>query len=481
MKYREKIKKLCQEQTNLSDEDIDMLIEQADLLMKSSDYASEDVFIDVQNIYSEHATVIFHKKPQTKGSLYEKSVVGSVAYLQNEPGVIRTLQTGAPSIGLSALSQEGIPIEQTVLPIKREGRVIATLILEKDASEHLPTQFSLKTTELGHYEVDDVCLEVDSEQFSLLKYMDDAVLFFDDEGFLTYFNPSAAELYRKKLRYMDSIEGMHYDNLVLGNIRFEDIYKESQNLKKSYSTLSEVQYGVSYFAIKQYVVRDSRSLIMIYKDISDVKQMESLMLMKETTIHEMNHRVKNNLQTVVSLLRLQAQRSPSKAVKKDLTDSVNRVLSIAMTHELLSSQQQDEVSIEHLLRGVVENVQSYFKGHGAISLTYHLDPNLYLDSNRATALALIVNELLQNSYDHAFETIKQKNPEIHLQIVTEDDIIKVRVADNGNGYDTSRSFDDHLGLMIVERFVKSKLSGKLSIYSNDKGTETTITFKKFKD
>lgn len=465
----------------MSEEDIDMLIAQADLLMKSSDYASEDVFIDVQNIYSEHATVVFHKKPETKGSLYEKSVVGSLAYLHNEPGVIRTLQTGAPSIGLSALSQEGIHIEQTVLPIKREGRVIATLILEKDASEHLPTQFSLKTTELGYYEVDDVCLDVDSEQFSLLKYMDEAVLFFNDEGYVTYFNPSAAELYRKKLRYMDSIEGMHYDNLVLGNICFKDIYQESKGLSTAYSTLAQVQYGVSYFAIRQYVVHDSKSLVMIYKDISDVKQMETLLLMKETTIHEMNHRVKNNLQTVVSLLRLQSQRTTSKNVKKDLTDSINRVLSIAMTHELLLSQQQDEVSIEHLLRGVVENVQNYFKGHAAISLTYHLDSNLYLDSNRATALALVVNELLQNSYDHAFEKSMPKNPEIDLQIISEDGIIKVRVADNGNGYDTSRSFDNHLGLMIVERFVKSKLSGKLSIHSSEKGTETTITFKNKKD
>ncbi|MEW4353879.1 sensor histidine kinase [Streptococcus pneumoniae] len=477
MKYREKIKKLCEEQTNLSQEDIATLIEQADLLMKTSDYASEDVFIDVQNVFSEHATVIFHKKPQTKGSLYEKTVVGSLAYLQNEPGVIRTLHTGAPSIGLSALSQEGVPIQQTVLPIMREGRVIATLILERDISPDFPTHFSLQTTELGNDEINDVCANTESEEFSLLKYMDDAVLVFDKTGILIYFNPQAAAVYRTKFAYMDSLEGMHYDNLVLGNICFKDICKETRGLQKAYSALSEVQYGSSYFRVKQYVDRDKQLFIMMYKDISETKKLESMLLLEETAMRELNHRVKNNLQTVVSLLRLQSQRSQDKDVKKNLSDSVNRVLSISMTHELLSSQKNDEVSIEKLLEGVLTNVQRCFSGRMDIALTYNLDSTIYLDSNRATALALVVNELLQNSYDHAFETIEQKKPKIHLQITLKDDIIEVRVTDNGSGYDVNRSFDDHLGLMIVERFVKSKLSGKLSVRSSRRGTRTIIKFK----
>ena len=122
MMYKDKIKQLCQEQTNLDEADIEHLVQQADELLKNSAYANEDVFIDVKNIFSEHAIVIFHKKPESKLSLYEKSVVGAMAYLENEPGVIRTLETGAPSIGLSARSQEGLAIHQTVFPIVREER-----------------------------------------------------------------------------------------------------------------------------------------------------------------------------------------------------------------------------------------------------------------------------------------------------------------------------------------------------------------------
>ena len=106
MMYKDKIKQLCQEQTNLDEADIEHLVQEADELLKNSAYANEDVFIDVKNIFSEHAIVIFHKKPESKLSLYENSVVGAMAYLENEPGVIRTLETGAPSIGLSARSSE---------------------------------------------------------------------------------------------------------------------------------------------------------------------------------------------------------------------------------------------------------------------------------------------------------------------------------------------------------------------------------------
>ena len=149
MMYKDKIKQLCQEQTNLDEADIEHLVQQADELLKNSAYANEDVFIDVKNIFSEHAIVIFHKKPESKLSLYENSVVGAMAYLENEPGVIRTLETGAPSIGLSARSQEGLAIHQTVFPIVREERVIGTLIIERNAPQTLPDHFSLDKEDGG--------------------------------------------------------------------------------------------------------------------------------------------------------------------------------------------------------------------------------------------------------------------------------------------------------------------------------------------
>jgi len=120
---------------------------------------------------------------------------------------------------------------------------------------------------------------------------------------------------------------------------------------------------------------------------------------------------------------------------------MNRVLSIAATHELLSSQQDDSIQIEHLLKRVIENVQRCFSGHREIVLTYSLEPELCLDSSRATSLALIVNELLQNSYEHAFKDKKNpEKPQIRLQVGLKNDIITLKVLDNGSGYNQEHSY-----------------------------------------
>lgn len=480
MMYKEKIKQLCQEQTNLEQEDIEHLVLKADELLRSSDYANEDVFIDVKNIYSEHAVVVFHKKPKIGDSLYAKTVVGSMAYLHNEPGVIRTLETGAPSIGLSARSQEGVSIHQTVFPILREGRVIGTLIVERDARQVLPSYLYLKREGAGRaYEVVEALQDPELKQFALLEYVEDSMLVFDETGYLHYFNQAARETYRNKLGYMDSIDGMHYDNLALDNVGFDEARQKIWLDDRRFSEQAEVEYGSYHFSLKRYLIPESQYLVMVCKDITALKQKESQILLEATTMREMNHRIKNNLQTVVSLLRLQAQQSRGAEAKKALYDSVNRIFSIATTHELLSSKGDDRIELEALLKRMIENVQHSFEGHMEISLTYRLESGIYLDSNRALSLAMIVNELLQNSYDHAFqEADPEKPPCIRLQLALKRGIMELKITDNGSGYNVEESFGDHLGLLLVSRFVQSELSGKLHITSDSRGTITTITFKK---
>lgn len=465
--YREQLKRLCNEQTELKPSDIEFLIKNADGLMTSSNYPDDDVFIDVKNAFSEDATVVFHKKPVIRESLYERTVVGNIASLKNEPAVIRTLNTGVPSIGLSAVSQEGVAIKQTVFPIFHDGRVIATLILEKEEIGIAKDGSSFDVPLSGKSEV----------QFAFLEHLEDAVLIFNQDGKLMYCNQVALETYRNKLAYLDSISDLHYDNLILGHTNFAELAQYSKSFSSSFFLTEELQYGPYHFLVKLYSISEPKAIVVVCKDMTSSKQVENQLLLAETALREMNHRVKNNLQTAVSLLRLQAQRSKSVDVKKSLYDSVNRVLSIATIHDLLSQQQSDEVLIDDLLQGVIDNLQPYLQGRMDINFTYRIDPGIFLDSNRATSVALIVNELLQNSYDHAFNTKIIENPEIYLQVRKENDIIKLKVADNGGGYNVEETFENRLGLVIVERFVKSKLLGKLSIISDETGTSTSISFK----
>ena len=479
MKYNNQIKKFCEDKTDLNEADIDYLIRQSEAVLSSKEFMDKDVFIDVKNIYSDHAIVVFHRKPHTKESLYEKTVVGQSAFLENEPGVLRTLQTGVPSVGLRGQSQEGVAIEQTVFPITRGEKVIATLIVESDFSNSFSSSFSLKPCKGDNSYIFQAPSESSREdEVSLLDYVEDAVLVFDQGGFLLHCNQSAVILYRTKLGYLDSVQGMHYDNLSLDGTIFSELVED--HFSDSNKT---VKYGKHYFQVKCYPNARNHQTVITIRDISDLQEKDKEIQESVIASREINHRVKNHLQTIISLLRLQGAQVKESGTKVAVAfeDCINRIFSIAATYELLSSQEHEQIDLKSLIEIVSSNLQRCFAERPDIQLKLELCDQIYLDHNRASSLALVINELLQNAYEHAFSNKKyqkyKKNQCIRLQMTKNDDIIRLQVIDNGSGYNVETVGQEHLGLILVQRFVDSKLSGRLVTTSNHEGTQVKIIFK----
>jgi two-component system, sensor histidine kinase PdtaS len=184
-------------------------------------------------------------------------------------------------------------------------------------------------------------------------------------------------------------------------------------------------------------------------------------VMRGVLAQEIHHRVKNNLQTVASLLRLQAHSSDVDP-RKALEDSVNRILAIAAVHEVLT-QQRDEV-VE--LRELLDRLRSMLVQGlgGAKEVHADLEP-VSLAGNRATALALVFSELLQNALEHGGEAVEielaQRNGEVVLAI-----------ADDGSGIDGDAA---GTGLSIVRALVRDELQGRLELTS-DHGTRAEVVF-----
>jgi two-component sensor histidine kinase/putative methionine-R-sulfoxide reductase with GAF domain len=184
-------------------------------------------------------------------------------------------------------------------------------------------------------------------------------------------------------------------------------------------------------------------------------------VMRGVLAQEIHHRVKNNLQTVASLLRLQAHSSDVDP-RKALEDSVNRILAIAAVHEVLT-QQRDEV-VE--LRELLDRLRSMLVQGlgGAKEVHADLEP-VSLAGNRATALALVFSELLQNALEHGGEAVEielaQRNGEVVLAI-----------ADDGSGIDGDAA---GTGLSIVRALVRDELQGRLELTS-DRGTRAEVVF-----
>jgi two-component system, sensor histidine kinase PdtaS len=167
---------------------------------------------------------------------------------------------------------------------------------------------------------------------------------------------------------------------------------------------------------------------------------------------EIHHRVKNNLQTVASLLRLQS-RAESVDPRKALEDSVNRVLAIAAVHEVLTEQREDDVDVGELLerlRGML--VQGLAPGK---RVEASLEP-LAVGGDRATALALVFTELFQNALEHGGESV-------HVELAGRNGEVVLTVSDDGEGIDGNAG--QGTGLSIVRALVRDELGGTLSLES----------------
>jgi two-component sensor histidine kinase/putative methionine-R-sulfoxide reductase with GAF domain len=185
-------------------------------------------------------------------------------------------------------------------------------------------------------------------------------------------------------------------------------------------------------------------------------------VMRGVVAQEIHHRVKNNLQTVASLLRLQA-RADGVDARKALDDSVNRILAIAAVHEVLTEQREDDVELADLL----ERLRAMLvQGLGASkSVDASLEP-VSLAGNRATALALVFSELLQNALEHGGQSVR-------VELARRDGEVVLAIADDGSGVDGEPV--SGTGLSIVRALVEEELGGRLSLESNG-GLRAEVAF-----
>jgi len=204
--------------------------------------------------------------------------------------------------------------------------------------------------------------------------------------------------------------------------------------------------------------------LLLLRDVSELRRRDRLILSKDATIREIHHRVKNNLQTISSLLRLQARRLESPEAKAAVAESVRRIRTIALVHETLSREPGDDVAfievVRPLLRLVEESLQSPDR---PVRFTVVGDGGR-LAATVVTPLSVVLTELLQNAVDHGFpEGEGGGNVVVHLLV--EDGELHISVTDDGQGLpsDFDLSAATGLGLSIVRTLVTTELAGSIEM------------------
>lgn len=185
-------------------------------------------------------------------------------------------------------------------------------------------------------------------------------------------------------------------------------------------------------------------------------------VMRGVLAQEIHHRVKNNLQTVASLLRLQARSADAVNPRKALDDSVNRILAIAAVHEVLTEHRDDDVELAEL----VDRLRAMLvQGLGAAKhVETELEP-VSLAGNRATALALVFSELFQNALEHGGSTVR-------IELAPDGGVVRLAIFDDGAGLQNG---SDGTGLSIVRALVRDELQGSLR-FEDDQGLRAEVVF-----
>jgi two-component sensor histidine kinase len=437
---------------------------------------------------SNRFVVLGQVRPTTAQTVYRADWVGTVLDENDRPLVARTYRLGEIIEGELTIPPLKERVRMLCIPVRHRGRVIAVLTRESAPS------IGRQPGELERMYVDvfnrfarmiaagDFPFDVEDPESEEAPRVGDGVIVLDDGGRVEYSSPNAVSTLHR-LGIHGNAEGLRF-----GEMGLEDTVVRSAFAVGAPVT-EEIPRGLDVTVLMRCIpLLDNHTVtggVVLMRDISELRRRDLLLLSKDATIREIHHRVKNNLQTISSLLRLQGRRLGSPEAKAAIEESVQRIRSIALVHEILSREAGDDVPFVEIVRPLVTMVEEAMAmPDRPVQVTVKGDGGI-VPAALATPLAVVLNELLQNALDHAFPPgidLSTEGAEVTVEIVRDDHILNVRVVDDGAGLPPDFELDSStgLGLSIVRTLVATELGGDITISrgggAGDRpGTEVDLT------
>jgi two-component sensor histidine kinase len=414
-------------------------------------------------------------RPTTGPTSFAEDVVGMTAKAGERPllGTARTERRIWRESDPDWTS--GVPVRSEAIPVTREGTVIAVI----ERATNLNSARTPSRLELTYLQgADDLARMVAEGTFPYLgdeatmvrsPRVGDGLIRLDVAGRVTYASPNAQSAYRRLGLAADML-GAELGNLTARLSRPGEPVDESLMIVARGRTPREAEIDgsssvVQLRSIPLVVGGERTGALILVRDVTELRRRERELMTKDATIREIHHRVKNNLQTVAALLRLQARRMTVPEARAALDEAVRRVGSIAVVHETLSHAPEEIVEFDDIADRVTMMA-------GEVSAAeVRVTPRIIgkfgqLPAAVATPMAMVLTELLQNALQHGFTSGTTRGSEsLEVRVVRSEEGLTVTVADNGVGVppDFDPETSTSLGLQIVRTLVVSELGGRLSI------------------
>ena len=415
-------------------------------------------------------TVVADARPSTAADPVAASREGLTLARDDEPEAYAALAGRQPALGTGRTAADGCTRGVEAYPIGAPlpfAVVLRTFGEQVEAStSRMETAFIESARDLLERLREGPLLDARSGlPFSTVRRAGDGVLRVGRRGRVTYASPNAVSIMRIA-GVEGRVTGMHASELPGGGLGIAPL------LGAAGALATELEVAGRTLGYRSLAL--SASLLVLVEDLTEARRRERELTVKEATIREVHHRVKNNLQTIASLLRMQARRSDDEEVRRALGEAVERTASMAAVHDLLAHSDHECVDFVSVARRVVELVRSGAVGDDPGVVVRVTGSTGQIGAATATSLALALAELVHNALEHAFDPGAEGT--VHVDLRRGEDLLTLAVRDDGRGLapDVDLSTSRGLGFSIVRTLVEEDLRGSLAT-SSEGGTGITIT------
>jgi two-component sensor histidine kinase len=471
---------IVSEHTDLSEADhhwLKLLVSEWQLL---ADLSFSDLVLWVRdhdpNVFWAAAQI----RPFTGATSLFDDVVGDLIAYSPEHLVSEAFLSGEIVQTSERKLQAGLPVETHAIPVKVGECVIA--VVEQHTSQlgvRAPSSLERAYLEAGAelarmITVGAFPIPSDATHLAFSPRVGDGFIRMDPGGNVTYASPNAISAYRR-LGLRGDLIGEHLATLTAGllPIGLDPVDESVQSvLSGRTARRTELVSGDAHLMIRVLPLVDGRKpvgTIVLCRDVSDLRSKERELVTKDATIREIHHRVKNNLQTVAALLRMQARRIESPEARVALTDAMSRVASIAIVHETLSQAFDEIVEFDRVADELLRMVGDVAASWGGVLAIREGSFGL-LPADVATSLAMIISELCQNAVEHG---LAHQSGEVRVVPGRYDERLRMEISDDGRGlpqgFDWRKSRS--LGLSIVNTLV-AEMEGSFQLGPREAGPGT---------
>ncbi|GGM32630.1 ATPase [Longimycelium tulufanense] len=457
-------------------------------LLSDLSFADFLMWVPLEEGEPERFLCVAQARPTTTATAHPEDAVGSVVTGEEHPQLRRAVVESRICREEDPRWHLGVPVRRETIPVRMGNQVIA--VLSRDTNLAVPRVPSpLEIAYLGS--AADLCQMIADGTFPTAEpspgvhtspRVGDGFVRLDAAGAVVFASPNALSAYHRMGHAADLV-GTHLAPLTRSLV--SDPFDATEIAQRIRSALdgqpsmrmeAEARGATVLFrALPLRPKGKAAGALVLCRDVTEVKRRDRALLSKDATIREIHHRVKNNLQTVAALLRLQSRRTNNPEARQALDESVRRVTSIALVHETLSMSVDERVDLDDVVDRVIPMMSDVAAAETKVAVRREGRFGI-VSAELATPLVMVLTELVQNAFEHAF--VPGQRGEVVVRAERSAKWLDVVITDDGRGLPAGFSLEraERLGLQIVRTLVESELRGSLSLRRRKQpsGTEAVL-------